>query len=130
MKVSLYLPPDLVVSKEQGISPPKPQRALLFLSGLTCTEDNFITKAGAIECAAALGVMLICPDTSPRGLDIPGSQDSWDFGVGASFYVDATTEPYRRFQMESYIVHDLIPLIRQVYGIAPDGLAISGHSMV
>lgn len=70
--------------------------ALYCLAGLTCTEETFMIKAGAQQLAAKLGLMLVACDTSPRGLNIPGDSDSWDFGVGASFYLDATQPPWSR----------------------------------
>ena len=71
-----------------------PSGCLIWLSGLTCTDENFIAKAGAQRLLQEHRMMVICPDTSPRGLTLPGEHDSWDFGSGASFYVDATTPGY------------------------------------
>ena len=86
---------------------------LIWLSGLTCTDENFITKAGAQKYLVQEQLMLICPDTSPRGLNLPGEHDSWDFGSGASFYVNATTPGYQdHYQMESYIATELYELIQ------------------
>ena len=68
--------------------------ALMWLSGLTCNEDNFITKAGAIRVASKLGIILVCPDTSPRGTNFEGEHDNWDFGSGAGFYLDTTRSPW------------------------------------
>src|SRR6185437_1321375 len=70
--------------------------ALYYLAGLTCTEETFMVKAGALRLAAELGLVLVAPDTSPRGLGIPGEDDDWDFGTGAGFYLDATAEPWAR----------------------------------
>ena len=87
MKFSVYLPPQA----QQG-----PVPAVLYLAGLTCTEETFAIKAGAQRLAAELGLALIAPDTSPRGAGVPGEADAWDFGVGAGFYLDATQEPWAR----------------------------------
>lgn len=108
---------------------PGPFPVLLWLSGLTCTEDNFTTKAGAYPAAAAHGMMIVAPDTSPRG-DNVANDPAYDLGQGAGFYVDATQAPWApHFQMESYITHDLIPLIRAGFPADPVKLGISGHSM-
>ena len=108
---------------------PGPFPALLWLSGLTCTEDNFTTKAGAYPAAAECGLMIVAPDTSPRGDTVP-NDPAYDLGQGAGFYVDATQPPWtQHFRMESYIVEDLIPAIRANFPADPVKLAISGHSM-
>eukprot|EP00842_Homolaphlyctis_polyrhiza_P002431 jgi/Hompol1/3189/HPOL_006394-RA len=115
--------------------PPRPAPAdkapvLFFLAGLTCNEDNFITKAGALRTASRLGLALVCPDTSPRGLAIPGDSESWDFGVGAGFYVDATQPKWARYQMHSYITRELPALLgTAVPSLDMTRCAISGHSM-
>lgn len=102
--------------------------AIIWLSGLTCTEENFITKAGAQALLAGTQTMVICPDTSPRGLDLPGEHDGWDFGSGAGFYVNATTEGYRdHYRMYDYVVKDLVGLLKEGFGVSK--LAIMGHSM-
>ena len=94
MKFSVYQPP-------QAESQPVP--ILYFLSGLTCTEENFMAKAGAQQLAAKYGLMLVAPDTSPRNTGIPGEADNWDLGSGAGFYVDATASPWNsHYQMYSY----------------------------
>src|SRR5450432_4667560 len=99
MRFGVYLPPQAQTARVP---------VLYWLSGLTCTEENFIVKAGAQRVAAALGVALVVPDTSPRGLDIPGDNASYDFGVGAGFYVDATESPWSRgYRMYSYVVDEL-----------------------
>jgi S-formylglutathione hydrolase len=108
---------------------PGPFPVLLWLSGLTCTEDNFTTKAGAYPAAAEHGVMIVAPDTSPRGQNI-ADDPGYDLGQGAGFYVDATEAPWApHFQMESYIVRDLVPLIRENFPADPVRLGVSGHSM-
>lgn len=102
--------------------------AILWLSGLTCTDENFITKAGAQKRLEEKGLMVICPDTSPRGLNLPGEHDAYDFGSGASFYVDATTEGYRdHYRMFTYIAQELPTLVNSQFGVSK--LSIMGHSM-
>ncbi|HVY90516.1 MAG TPA: S-formylglutathione hydrolase [Hyphomonadaceae bacterium] len=108
---------------------PGPFPVLLWLSGLTCTEDNFTTKAGAYPAAAGNGLMIVAPDTSPRG---PGVADdpAYDLGQGAGFYLDATQEPWApHFRMESYILEDLIRALRTEFPADPVRLGVSGHSM-
>ena len=111
MQFALYLPPQALA----GARVP----ALLYLAGLTCTEDTFATKAGAQRLAAALGLALIAPDTSPRGAGVAGEADAWDFGVGAGFYLDATQAPWAtHWRMESYVLHELLPLLGRILRIA------------
>jgi len=104
--------------------------ALFYLAGLTCTEETFMIKSGAQRHAAEQGLMLIAPDTSPRGANVPGEADSWDFGVGAGFYVDATQPPWdQHYRMDSYIVEELHGIVT---GELPGDAArtgIFGHSM-
>ena len=122
MKFSVYLPPKAVMGEKVP--------ALLYLAGLTCTEETFMTKAGAQRLASELNVALICPDTSPRGAGLAGESDSWDFGVGAGFYLDATAKPWAlHWRMESYILNDLLPLIAAKLPVDIDRLGIFGHSM-
>lgn len=107
---------------------------LFFLAGLTCTDENFITKANAIEYAAKHRVALICPDTSPRGDDVPDDPEkSWDHGLGAGFYVDATKAPFdKHYRMYSYIVEELPRVLRDNFGkdqLDMDRVSIFGHSM-
>ncbi len=103
---------------------------LIWLSGLTCTDENFITKAGAQKILARENLMVICPDTSPRGLSLPNEHDSWDFGSGASFYVDATTPGYAdHYQMFSYIADEIFEILSTDFQIAKHKISISGHSM-
>ena len=121
MRFSVFTPP-------QAAEGPVP--VLFYLAGLTCTEETFAIKAGAQRVAAELGLMLVAPDTSPRGAQVPGEADTWDFGVGAGFYLDAVREPWaRHWRMESYITGEL----RQLIGLRfPADLArcgIFGHSM-
>jgi len=124
MKLSVYLPPQA----EQG-----PVPALVYLAGLTCNEETFMVKAGAQRLAAELGLALVAPDTSPRGEpaeSLEGATASWDFGIGAGFYLDAMQEPWRRhWRMESYLMRELLPLLRQHQPIAGDRIGLFGHSM-
>jgi S-formylglutathione hydrolase len=110
-----------------------PFPVLIWLSGLTCTEDNFTTKAGAYAAAAAHGVIIVAPDTSPRGPDLKGGSvaddPAYDLGQGAGFYLDATEAPWApHFRMESYVVEELIALIDAEFPTARTQ-SISGHSM-
>lgn len=103
---------------------------LYYLSGLTCTDENFMTKAGAQRKSAELGVALVAPDTSPRGLGVPGESDSWDFGVGAGFYLNATEEPWKNWRMYDYVVNELPALIAaQFPKLDTSKASIMGHSM-
>lgn len=121
MRFSVFLPPQA----EAG-----PVPALLYLAGLTCNEETFMAKAGAQRVAAELGLALIAPDTSPRGAGVAGESDSWDFGVGAGFYLDATQAPWAtHWRMESYLIDELLPLVLQTQPIAAGRLSIFGHSM-
>ena len=121
MKFSVFLPP-------QESSGPVP--ALLYLAGLTCNEETFMAKAGAQRLAAELGLALIAPDTSPRGAKVPGEADSWDFGVGAGFYLDATQPPWaRHWRMESWLTAELLPLLASALPIDARRIGIFGHSM-
>jgi S-formylglutathione hydrolase len=120
MRFAVFLPPQA----EQGTVP-----GLWFLAGLTCTEDNFIQKAGAQRVAAELGIALIAPDTSPRGDDVPDDA-AYDFGKGAGFYLDATQEPWaKNFRMRRYIEQELPGLVVSELPIDPARQSISGHSM-
>ena len=104
---------------------------LYWLSGLTCTEENFIIKAGAQRVASELGIALVVPDTSPRGLNLPGDADSYDFGVGAGFYVDATVAPWStNYRMYSYVARELPQLVAASFPtIDASRAGIFGHSM-
>ncbi|CAF89790.1 unnamed protein product [Tetraodon nigroviridis] len=103
---------------------------LYWLSGLTCTEQNFITKAGSQIPAAEHGIIIIAPDTSPRGCDIEGEDQSWDLGTGAGFYVDATQEPWStNYRMYSYVTQELPKIIDANFPSDPSRVSISGHSM-
>jgi len=112
--------------------PPGVQRApvVYWLSGLTCTEENFTTKAGAQRVAAELGLALVAPDTSPRGLGYAGEAESWDFGLGAGFYVDATQPPWSGgYRMYSYVTRELPALIAASFPVDAGRCSIMGHSM-
>ena len=103
--------------------------ALLYLAGLTCTEETFMTKAGAQRVAAELGMILIAPDTSPRNAGIDGETTDWDFGAGAGFYVDATQAPWSsHYKMYSYVL-ELLALVKESLPVDPARVSIFGHSM-
>ena len=121
MRFAVYMPPQ----SKAGRVP-----AVYWLSGLTCTEENFIAKAGAQRVAALLGLALVVPDTSPRGLGIPGDHDAWDFGEGAGFYVDATRPPWSaNYRMYSYVANELPATIAANFPVDPARVGIAGHSM-
>jgi len=122
MRFALYLPPQA----ESATALP----VLWYLSGLTCTEENVTVKAGAQRYAAQHGLIFVAPDTSPRGAGIDGEDESYDFGTGAGFYVDATVDPWRKnYQMYSYIVEELPELICASFPVQRDAQGITGHSM-
>ncbi|MBB3212759.1 S-formylglutathione hydrolase [Herbaspirillum sp. Sphag1AN] len=121
MRFSVFVPPQAA----QGKVP-----VLFYLAGLTCTEETFVIKAGAQRVAAELGIMLVSPDTSPRGANIVGESDSWDFGVAAGFYVDATQAPWSsHYRMESYVTGELRQLVLQQFAANQERIGIFGHSM-
>ena len=125
MKYSVFLPPQATIDQAGGKVP-----ALIYLAGLTCTEETFMIKAGAQQHAAELGIALIAPDTSPRGAKVSGEADHWDFGLGAGFYLDATEAPWSaHYRMESYITTELLPDLQATLPIAADRVGIFGHSM-
>jgi S-formylglutathione hydrolase len=120
MRFGVYMPPQ---SRDRQVP------AVYWLSGLTCTEENFITKAGAQRVASSLGLALVVPDTSPR-VAIAGDRDHWDFGVGASFYVEATREPWsRHYRMDSYVSTELPEVVAGRFNVDPHRMSILGHSM-
>ena len=122
MKFGLYRPPQALA----GARVP----ALIWLAGLTCTEETFAIKAGAQRVAAELGLMLVTPDTSPRDTGIDGADASWDFGNGAGFYLDATQTPWAPYwRMESYITQELPERIAASFPWQRDRLGLFGHSM-
>jgi len=121
MRFAVFMPP-------QASRGPVP--ALYYLAGLTCSEETFMIKAGAQRIAGELGLMLVAPDTSPRGVPLPGDSDSWDFGVGAGFYLDATQEPWaRHYRMYSYVTQELPDLLEAHFPADPARRGIFGHSM-
>ena len=121
MKFAVYQPP-------QAQSEPVP--ILYFLSGLTCTEANFMIKAGAQRYAADYGLMLVVPDTSPRETGTLGEEADWDLGTGAGFYVDATVDPWQtHYQMYSYVVQELPEVIATYFAGSSQRQGIFGHSM-
>ena len=124
MRFSVFLPPQ-AANVAKG-----PVPAVMYLAGLTCNEETFMVKVGAQRLAAELGLALIAPDTSPRGANVAGEADSWDFGVGAGFYLDATEAPWaRHWRMESYLLKELRPLLGAQLPIDTQRLGIFGHSM-
>ncbi|WP_457089551.1 S-formylglutathione hydrolase [Microvirga sp. P5_D2] len=122
MRVAVYVPPQA----RHGKVP-----VVWFLSGLTCTEENFTVKAGAQRVASELGLILVAPDTSPRGEGVPDDvEGAYDFGLGAGFYVDATQEPWaKNYRMRSYIERELPTLIAENLPADMDRQGITGHSM-
>lgn len=121
MIFAAYLPPAAAAG---------PVPVLWWLSGLTCTDENFMQKAGAHRLASQLGMAIICPDTSPRGTDLPGEHDSYDFGSGAGFYLNATQAPWsKHYRMYDYVVDELPGLVSRSLPIDMGRQAISGHSM-
>jgi S-formylglutathione hydrolase len=103
---------------------------LYWLSGLTCTEENFIVKAGAQRIAEKVGLAIVVPDTSPRGLGVPGEGDSYDFGLGAGFYVDASQPPWSHgYRMYSYVTKELPAAVAEHFPIDIERAGIFGHSM-
>ncbi|MFT6333004.1 MAG: S-formylglutathione hydrolase [Lentimonas sp.] len=108
----------------------KINRCIIWLSGLTCDTTNFITKSGAQKYLQDSGTMVICPDTSPRGLQLEGEHDSYDFGSGAGFYVNSLTQGYRdHYNMFDYIAFELYDLITSKFGVLGQKISIAGHSM-
>jgi S-formylglutathione hydrolase len=122
MRLAAFIPPQAL----DGTRRP----ALYFLAGLECTEETFVTKAGAQRVAADLGLVLVAPDTSPRGAGIPGEDADWDFGTGAGFYLDATQDPWsRHYRMASYVNAELPALVEAALPVLPGARGITGHSM-
>ena len=121
MRFAVYKPPQAARGKVPVVT---------YLAGLTCTEETFTIKAGAQRIAAELGLMLVMPDTSPRAARVPGDDASWDFGVGAGFYVDATAEPWKQaYRMYTYVTSELRALIDASFTARADRQGIFGHSM-
>eukprot|EP01135_Chromosphaera_perkinsii_P011791 Nk52_evm37s2496 gene=Nk52_evmTU37s2496 len=150
---AVYLPPSLVTGPDAGLLSvykaleeckdgeeqqlkqkvagcAKKTPVLFWLSGLTCTDENFVNKAGAFEAASKANVMLVCPDTSPRGAGVAGEDDSYDFGSGAGFYVDATNGDWaKNYHMYSFVTKELVELITECFPGDKDRMSIFGHSM-
>ena len=121
MKFAVFLPP----AAEKGPCP-----TLYYLAGLECTQDTFVQKAGALRVAAELGLILVAPDTSPRGAGVPGEDESWDLGTSAGFYVDATQAPWAaHYRMGSYVNEELPGLVAKCFPVKPGVQGIMGHSM-
>lgn len=121
MRFGVYLPPQAAH---------RPVPALYYLAGLTCTEETFLIKAGAQRLAAELGLALVACDTSPRGLNLPGEADHWDFGLAAGFYLDATAQPWAtNYRMGSYINQELPAVVEANFPVLKDKRGIFGHSM-
>lgn len=134
MIFALFLPPQAV--KTEGAPPQartKKVPLLWWLSGLTCNDQNFVTKAGSQRIAAELGIAIIAPDTSPRGDDVPDdAEKAWDFGLGAGFYINATQQPWaKHYHMYDYVQSELPALIEKEFSEKIDSSrqSISGHSM-
>lgn len=123
MRFALFLPPQYEVNPEQ-------MPVLYWLSGLTCTDENFMQKAGALKLASELGLAIIAPDTSPRGENIPDDENgAYDFGLGAGFYLNATESPWREnYKMYDYVLDELPEIIMKYFNFS-DKKAVSGHSM-
>jgi S-formylglutathione hydrolase len=121
MRFAVYLPPQAARGKVP---------ALYYLAGLTCTEETFVIKAGAQRLAAEYGLALVACDTSPRGLNLPGDSDSWDFGVAAGFYLDASAQPWAaHYRMGSYVNRELPALVEANFPVSGARRGIFGHSM-
>jgi len=123
MRFSVFLPPAINAADRRV-------PALIYLAGLTCNEETFMIKAGAQRRAAELGIALVAPDTSPRDAGVPGETDNWDFGLAASFYLDATAAPWsKHYRMESYLTQEMPALLSQQLPIDTGRLGLFGHSM-
>jgi S-formylglutathione hydrolase len=122
MTFSIYLPPQ---AQNQSVP------VLYWLSGLTCSDENFVQKAGAQQFAAQLGLAIVCPDTSPRGEGVADDPEgAYDMGLGAGFYINATQEPWAaHYQMYDYVVDELPALINSQFPVDGQSMSISGHSM-
>ena len=121
-RFAIFLPPQARADN--------PVPVMYWLSGLTCTDENFMQKAGAFRMASELGIAIVAPDTSPRGENVPDDEEgAYDFGLGAGFYVNATQSPWNQhYQMYDFVVHELPELIEANFPVS-DRRAISGHSM-
>jgi S-formylglutathione hydrolase len=121
MRFAVFVPPQAAH---------RPCPALYYLAGLTCTEETFPIKAGAQVLAAEHGLVLVAPDTSPRGAGLPGEDASWDFGTGAGFYLDAKAAPWSaHYRMARYVTQELPQLVEANFPVRPDRRGVFGHSM-
>ncbi|KAJ1070214.1 hypothetical protein K5549_006762 [Capra hircus] len=121
MKFAVYLPPKAETGK---------CLVLYWLSGLTCIEQNFISKSGYHQATSEYGLVVIAPDTSPRGCTIKGEEDSWDVGTGAGFYVNATEDLWKtNYRMYAYVSKELPQLINDNFPADPQRMSVFGHSM-
>ena len=122
MQFAVYVPPQAADGKVPVVT---------YLAGLTCTEETFMIKAGAQRVAAELGLMLVAPDTSPRGDNVPDDPDGgWDFGLGAGFYVNATEAPWsKHYRMYDYVTRELNDIVLSEFAADPARQGITGHSM-
>jgi len=121
MRFGVYRPPQAANGRVPVVT---------YLAGLTCNQETFMIKAGAQRVAAELGLMLVAPDTSPRGAGIPGEDDDWDFGTGAGFYVDATEAPWsKHYRMYSYVTKELPTVVGEAFPADAARQGIFGHSM-
>lgn len=122
MNFAVYQPPQALAGESRPV--------VTYLAGLTCTEETFVIKAGAQRVASELGLILVAPDTSPRGAGIDGEDDDWDFGTGAGFYLDATAAPWAtRYRMYSYVTKELSEAVAQAFPADMNHQGIFGHSM-
>jgi S-formylglutathione hydrolase len=123
MTFSIFVP---ALKNRYDPAPP----VLYFLSGLTCTDENARTKSAIFDEAAKYGLAVVFPDTSARGVEIAGQDDSYDFGSGAGFYLNATTEAYKtNYNMYDYVTKELPILVQNIFPVDTTRSAISGHSM-
>ena len=123
MNFAVYLPPSYSPTSDKF-------PVLFFLSGLTCTHENFTLKSGMQRLAAEHEMVVISPDTSPRGSDHPGEHEDWDFGSGAGFYLDASNGPWSaNYRMYSYVTKELLGAVTENFNVSEERRALSGHSM-
>ncbi len=122
MRFAVYRPPQALAGEKRPV--------LMYLAGLTCTEETFVIKGGAQQFAAEHGLILLAPDTSPRGTGVEGADAHWDFGTAAGFYLDATQAPWAtHWRMESHLMNELLPGVIDAFGGEPTRTGVFGHSM-